>query len=72
LTSASRPQASHLAVTARTPFKRMFASVIGGPKLFLPVMRAAASPRGTIGRNINNLAEDHMRGDYEFGATTGA
>ena len=34
LTSASRPQASQVAVTMRTPFWRMFISVIGGPKLF--------------------------------------
>jgi hypothetical protein len=31
-TSALCPQASHAAMTARTPFSRMFASVIGGPK----------------------------------------
>jgi hypothetical protein len=35
LTSASRPQTSHLAVTARTPFLRMLAKVIGGPGLLL-------------------------------------
>jgi hypothetical protein len=40
LTSASRLQASHVAVTARTPFSRMFARVLGGPKLFRIVMRA--------------------------------
>jgi hypothetical protein len=33
LTSAERPQASHVAVTARTPFWRMFARVMGGPGL---------------------------------------
>jgi hypothetical protein len=38
LTSASRPQASHLAVTTRTPFWRMLASVIGGPKLLRIVL----------------------------------
>jgi len=35
LTSASRPQASHVAVTARTPFWRMLAKVMGGPGLLL-------------------------------------
>jgi hypothetical protein len=33
LTSALWPQASHVAVTARTPFWRMFANVMGGPGL---------------------------------------
>jgi hypothetical protein len=33
LTSASRLQASQVAVTARTPFSRMLARVIGGPGL---------------------------------------
>ena len=31
LTSALCPQASHVAITARTPFSRMFARVMGGP-----------------------------------------
>jgi hypothetical protein len=31
LTSADRPQLAQVAVTARTPFKRMLARVIGGP-----------------------------------------
>jgi hypothetical protein len=43
-TSATWPQASHLAMTARAPFWRMFASVIGGPK-FLPRALAIMSHR---------------------------
>jgi len=34
MTSALWLQASHVAMTARTPFARMFAKVIGGPKFF--------------------------------------
>jgi hypothetical protein len=37
LASALWLQASHVAVTARTPFSRMFARVMGGPELFLMV-----------------------------------
>jgi hypothetical protein len=37
LTSALCRQASHVAITARTPFERMLARVIGGPNLFLMV-----------------------------------
>ena len=47
LTSASRPQASHVAVTARTPFLRMFANVMGGPGL----LRRVASPGKFLARN---------------------
>ena len=45
LTSASRPQASHVAVTMWTPFWRMLARVIGGPGLARTVMRAAPDKR---------------------------
>jgi hypothetical protein len=40
MTSAWRPQVSHVALTARTPLARMLASVIGGPGLDRIVMRA--------------------------------
>jgi hypothetical protein len=51
LTSAWRPQASQVAVTARTPFARMFESVMGGPGLLLmraPFREPGASPLPSI------------------------
>jgi hypothetical protein len=51
LTSASCLQASHVAVTARTPFLRMLARVIGGPGL----ERMACA----------RLMEDEVQGDQE-------
>jgi hypothetical protein len=46
VTSAARPQASHVAVTGWTPFARIFASVIGGPNLpRMAMRRARGSPR---------------------------
>jgi hypothetical protein len=41
LTSAARPQASHLAATTLTPFWRVLASVIGGPKFSRLLTRAS-------------------------------
>ena len=38
LTSAERPQSAHEAVTARTPFWRMLASLMGGPGLLRMVL----------------------------------
>jgi hypothetical protein len=40
LTSAERLQASHVAITARTPFWRMFAKLMRGPGLLLMVAPA--------------------------------
>ena len=46
LTSALWPQPSHVALTARTPFCRMFAKVIGGPGLLRVMAFLVYHPAG--------------------------
>jgi hypothetical protein len=61
LTSASRPHASHVAIAARTPFKRMLASVIGGPKFLLPPLTIPSGTPSDRGIQLHQGGEHAMR-----------
>jgi len=71
LTSASRPQASHVAVTARTPFARMLARVMGGPVCCAWLARASRLSDGLCGQVFGPRSPDPVPKECHIGDNEG-